>query len=45
MATLVDVDNQRFIYLKGAPDVLLGMVDYQFGDNTTEKLTPNYGIK
>lgn len=40
MATLVDVDHQRFIYLKGAPDVLLGMVDYQFGDNTTENLDP-----
>jgi Cation transport ATPase len=40
MATLVDIDHQRFIYLKGAPDVLLGMVDYQFGDNTTEKIEP-----
>ena len=42
MATLVEVNSKRFIYLKGAPDVLLDMVDYQLQGSETIKFTPNY---
>ncbi|MCL2114442.1 MAG: HAD-IC family P-type ATPase [Streptococcaceae bacterium] len=41
MATLVEVNHQRFIYLKGAPDVLLNIVDYQFGNDAVEKIDFN----
>lgn len=33
MATLVQIEQRRFIYLKGAPDILLMMVDNQIHKN------------
>lgn len=42
MATLVEVDSKRFIYLKGAPDVLLDMVDYQLQGSDTIEFKPSY---
>lgn len=33
MATLVEVNDKRFIYLKGAPDVLLKMMQFQLSDD------------
>ncbi len=30
MATLVDVEDKRYIYLKGAPDVLLDLVERKY---------------
>ncbi|SES97944.1 HAD-IC family P-type ATPase [Thorsellia anophelis] len=36
MATLVDINDRRFIYLKGAPDVLLSMMQLELqGDAST----------
>ncbi len=33
MATLVDVEDKRYIYLKGAPDVLLDIVEKEVSHN------------
>ena len=33
MATLVDVEDKRYIYLKGAPDVLLDLVEKEVSHN------------
>ncbi|MDA9471317.1 HAD-IC family P-type ATPase [Enterococcus sp. 5H] len=35
MATLVEINDKRFIYLKGAPDVLLKMMQFQLSDDKT----------
>ncbi|MHC5228096.1 HAD-IC family P-type ATPase [Enterococcus sp. LJL99] len=42
MATLVEVANQRFIYLKGAPDVLLKMVEHQLENSEIQTFDESY---
>ena len=42
MATLVDIQDKRYIYLKGAPDVLLNMVDYQLAEGKAETFNEEY---
>ena len=42
MATLVEVDHRRFIYLKGAPDVLLQMVSYQLHEDGPHPFMKDY---
>ncbi|GGC76698.1 HAD-IC family P-type ATPase [Enterococcus wangshanyuanii] len=42
MATLVDVDQQRFIYLKGAPDVLLAKTSHQFTQTGIKEIDFSY---
>ncbi|WP_348920304.1 HAD-IC family P-type ATPase [Enterococcus rotai] len=42
MGTLVEIQDKRYIYLKGAPDVLLKMVDYQLVDKRTETFEEDY---
>lgn len=42
MATLVEVDHRRFIYLKGAPDVLLQMVSNQLHEDGLKPFVKDY---
>lgn len=42
MATLVDVQDKRYIYLKGAPDVLFEMVDFQMNQSANTPFDPDY---
>lgn len=42
MATLVSINDRRFIYLKGAPDVLLAMVSLQLEGDETNTLEIEY---
>ncbi|MEE1867927.1 cation-transporting P-type ATPase [Pseudomonas auratipiscis] len=42
MARRCDVDGQRLIYLKGAPDVLLSMCEQQLGSNGPQPLDRAY---
>uniref|UniRef100_UPI0026DC9BF6 HAD-IC family P-type ATPase n=1 Tax=Enterococcus asini TaxID=57732 RepID=UPI0026DC9BF6 len=42
MATLVEIDHRRFIYLKGAPDVLLQMVSYQLHEDGPHPFMKDY---
>ena len=44
MATLVEIDEKRFIYLKGAPDVLLKMVQYQLDNSVNVPFDENYWL-
>ncbi|MFC0178866.1 HAD-IC family P-type ATPase [Thorsellia kenyensis] len=42
MATLVEINNQRFIYLKGAPDVLLDLLTLELNGDETGILDRKY---
>ncbi|MCB5953186.1 HAD-IC family P-type ATPase [Enterococcus sp. BWT-B8] len=42
MATLVEVDHRRFIYLKGAPDILLRMVEFQLHKDGRQPFNETY---
>ena len=42
MATLVEIDHRRFIYLKGAPDVLLQMVSNQLHEDGLKPFVKDY---
>lgn len=42
MATLVSINDKRFIYLKGAPDVLLGMMKLELKGDSSEPLEMQY---
>ncbi|MGX7150515.1 HAD-IC family P-type ATPase [Enterococcus ureasiticus] len=42
MATLVEIQDKRYVYLKGAPDVLLNMVEYQLSDEKSERFNEPY---
>lgn len=42
MATLVNINGANFIYLKGAPDVILGMLNQQLDGESITELDMNY---